>query len=210
MLQAHPTSVERFEASRGATRQHLLNTLSEITQRLWDELGAKTILMISEVESKYFEDSQFPVVVFDKFPQVSFDATEAGKCLAMSRPTACVFHLMRVTEYGLHEIGKTLGMKEEKPNWEPIILKIDAELRKPYKEREHKGLRDFLANVSVHMNAVKVAWRNRVMHVDKKHTPEEAIEIYSATCGLMRYISENLPTPEKKTALSVIRGMIKG
>jgi hypothetical protein len=43
------------------------------------------------------------------------------------------------------------------------------------------------------LNAVKVAWRGPTMHIDKKHTMEEARDIYGATAGLMRYLADNLP-----------------
>jgi hypothetical protein len=118
---------------------------------------------------------------------------EAAKCLAVERPTACVFHLMRITEYGLQAIARSLGMTDARPNWEPIIAKINVEIKTPYEKRCFKGNTDFLANVSTHVHAVKVAWRNRVMHVEHKHTMEEAREIYGATRGLMRYLAENLP-----------------
>ena len=74
-----------------------------------------------------------------------------------------------------------------------MIAKIDAELKALYKDRKYKGSADLLASMSSHLHAVKVAWRNRVMHVEKKHTMEEAREIYAATGGLMRYLAENLP-----------------
>lgn len=190
----------------GVTYSEIRASLIEIQRRIWDELESRKLFALSLDDDKYF-DGQFPQSVIDRFPQIAFDADEAGKCLALERPTSCVYHLMRVTEYGLHRIGKTLGIKDERPNWEPIITKIDSELNKPFKERQHKGMADFLANVSAHLNAVKVAWRNRVMHVDRKHTQQEAREIYNATCGLMRYIAENLP--EEKGIVTSIREMIK-
>ena len=181
--------------------------IEEAQQRWWDELSTRTFLAVDGPDSRFFDDSQFPAVVLERFPEAVFDASEAGKCLALDRPTASAFHLMRVTEYGLQAIAKQLAIKDPRPNWEPVIAKIDSELKTPYERRQFKGLSDFLANVSAHLNAVKVAWRNRVMHVERKHTMEEAREIYQATCGLMRYIAENLPA-EKTGIRSAIRGMI--
>ena len=86
-----------------------------------------------------------------------------------------------------------LNIKDHDPTWEPIIRKIDAELKLDYKDRQYKGNQDLLANMSTHLHAVKVAWRNKTMHVEKINTMEHAKEIYDATCGLMRYLSENLP-----------------
>lgn len=181
--------------------------LEEAQRRVWDELESRTFIAVDQSEARYFDDSQFPASVLERFQEAIFDADEAGKCLALERPTACAFHLMRVTEYGLQAVGKKLGIKDERPNWDAVILKIDAELKKPYKERDHKGMADFLANVSAHLNAVKVAWRNRVMHIDRKQTMEEAREIYGATVGLMRYIAENLP--KDTGVVAIVRGIIK-
>jgi hypothetical protein len=181
--------------------------LMEVNVRLIDELEARKIYTIESDRAQYLESSQFPGVVCDRFPDAAFDMDEAARCFAFERPTACVYHLMRVSEYGLQGIGKKLGMKDERPNWEPIIAKIDSELKKPYKERQYEGMSEFLAHASAHLNAVKIAWRNRVMHVDRKHTVEEAREIYQATIGLMRYIAENLPN--ERGIVESIRGIIK-
>jgi hypothetical protein len=118
---------------------------------------------------------------------------------------------MRVTEYAIQEIGLMLGMDDHNPTWEPIIRRIDAELKADYKKREFQGSQDLLANLSAHLQAVKVAWRNKTMHVEKVNTMEHAKEIYDATCGLMRYISENLPAREKKMGIvRSIRDTLKG
>lgn len=184
----------------------VFRALDEIQQRLWDELDSRMVFAVQPTAASYFEHSQFAPSVYERFPQIIFDAEEAGKCRALERPTACVFHLMRVTEHGLQEIARRIGIKEQRPNWEPVICKIDSELKKGYKDRQYKGMADFLANVSAHLNAVKVAWRNRVMHVDTKHTMEEAREIYGATAGLMRYIAENLPNDAGMVA--IVRGIM--
>ena len=41
------------------------------------------------------------VTCLTHFPGASFDVTEAGNCFAFERFTACVYHLMRVAEFGL-------------------------------------------------------------------------------------------------------------
>jgi hypothetical protein len=150
----------------------------DVQLRLNDELRERKVFMLDGKDARYFEAHGFPAMIGERFPQAIYDMEEAGKCLALERATACAFHLMRVTEYGLQALGKKVGIAHERPDWEPVIRKIDAELKKPYAEREYKGMADFLAHASAHLNAVKVAWRNRVMHVERKHTIEEAREIY--------------------------------
>jgi hypothetical protein len=184
------------------------SALLEIQQRVWDELESSTLFALAQGDARYYADGNCPPIVLERFPDATFDITEAGKCLALDRPTACVFHLMRVTEYGLQAIGKVLGMNDPRPNWEPVIAKIDSDLKLPFKERKSKDSTDLLANISAQMHAVKIAWRNRVMHVEKKHTPEEARDIYSATCALMRYLAETLPQEKSGGVVQAIRGII--
>src|SRR5207245_2918398 len=43
-----------------------------------------------------------------KFPEVADDIKEAGKCLALDRSTATVFHLMRVLEVGVARFATKL------------------------------------------------------------------------------------------------------
>ena len=102
-----------------------------------------------------------------------------------------------------------LGITDHNPTWEPIIRKIDAELKAPYDKRQFKGNQDVLANATTHLHAVKVAWRNKTMHVETVNTMEHAKEVYDATRGFMRYLAENLP--EKKTGIiQAIRGALGG
>jgi hypothetical protein len=118
---------------------------------------------------------------------------EAAKCFAFERPTACIFYLMRVTEFGIKAFADLLGIDDHNPTWEPIIRKVDSELKTDYNKRKFKGSQELLANSSTHLHAVKVAWRNKTMHVEKVNTMEHAKEIYDATAGFMRYLAENLP-----------------
>jgi hypothetical protein len=189
--------VERLKPilTKGGYVNHrdLARDIMEVHTRMMDELKGRTLLSLTSEEAHYFADHQFAPVVCEYFPEASFDIREAAKCFALERPTACVFHLMRTTEYGVQAIARFLGMTDPRPNWEPVIAKIDSETKAPYNLRQFKGSTDFLAAVSTHIHAVKVAWRNRVMHVEHKHTMQEAREIYSATRGLMRYLAENLP-----------------
>ncbi|MGD0790667.1 MAG: hypothetical protein ABR920_02750 [Terriglobales bacterium] len=171
---------------------NLSRDIMEVQIRLSDELEARMLFLMNPEEARYFGENQFSPKVAERFPDAVFDMNEAGKCFATERSTACVFHLMRVTEHGLHAIATRLGITDQRPNWEPIIAKIDSELKLPYEKRQFKGSADLLANISTHLHAIKVAWRNRTMHVETKHTTEEGREIYGATRGLMRYLAEQI------------------
>lgn len=195
-------------ANAGFNLESFGREVMEVHIRMVDELKSRNLYAIEREKAEYLKSNQFPSVVAERFSDAVFDMNEAAKCYAFDRSTACVFHLMRVTEHGLHAIAKALEIKDERPNWDPIIKKIDAELKAEYKDRKYKGSADFLAHMSTHTHAVKVAWRNRVMHVEKKHTPEEARDIFNATVGFMRYLAEELPK-KRPGIVQSIRDMIK-
>jgi hypothetical protein len=198
---------EMLFGKRSFSIQMLATAIMEITSRITDELTARKLYMVSSERNAYLAGNQFAPSVGERFPDAIEDMNEAGKCFAFERPTACIFHLMRVTEVGLNAFATLLEIPDHNPTWEPIIRKIDFELKADYKARKYKGNQDFLANASTHLHAVKVAWRNPTMHVDKVNTMEHAKEIYDATCGLMRYLAENFPQ-RKPGIVQSIRGKL--
>jgi hypothetical protein len=165
-----------------------------LQERIKDELEGCLLFALNRQDAQLFNltDNPFDKEVNDKFPGADFDICEAGRCFALERYTSCVFHLMRVTELGIKVLGGRLGMTDARPNWEPVIAKIESELRKEYKEREFKGSTDFLAGALSQFNAVKLAWRNRVMHIGEKYLRQEAKDIFDATAAFMRYLSTEL------------------
>jgi hypothetical protein len=179
----------------------------EVNTRMMDELDARYLYGVDSSKAAYIESNQFSSSVGERFPDAIEDMDEAARCFAFERPTACIFHLMRVTEHGLKAFADLLEIKDHAPTWEPIIRKIDDELKAPYKDRKYKGNQDFLANASTHLHAVKVAWRNKTMHVEKINTMEHAKEVYDATCGFMRYLAENFPQ-RKPGIVQSIRGKL--
>jgi len=117
--------------------------------------------------------------VTTRFPQLAEDIEEAQKCFALSRPTACVFHLMRVMEVGNQELGSALGvMFPEDKVWFTIADEADKALKKlPRNTVAEKGRCDDLALALVHLNGVRVSWRNKTMHPKETYTLEQAEDL---------------------------------
>jgi hypothetical protein len=207
-LNATLAQIERVNAMVGGDFgwKIFADAVMEISARLRDELAARKCYIVSSERNSFIDGNGFADCVGVRFPDAIPDMDEAARCFAFERPTACIFHLMRVTEYGLNAIADLLGINDHSPTWEPIIRKIDAELKLDYSKRQFKGSQDLLANMSTHLHAVKVAWRNKTMHVEKINTMEHAREIYNATTGLMRYLAENLP--QKKGIVQSIKDFV--
>lgn len=156
--------------------------LLDLHTRILDDLEDRFFL---SVPSEYIElyrqgaEPPFGVSVAEKFPQMSEDISEAGKCLALNRTTACVFHLMRAVEIAVQKFGAKIGevALPESKNWQNILDEINKAIRgMDQKAIETKRY----AAIASHLYNVKLAWRNEVMHPKQTYTFEEAKVLFDA------------------------------
>jgi hypothetical protein len=143
--------------------------------------------------------------VLEKFPSASHDIAEAGTCFAFGSFTACVYHLMRVCEYGLVSLAKTIGLEPRSASWDTILRKIQRtlELNSSTKPQSWKAEEAFYSEASALMGNVKNSWRNAVSHVPKIYDEPSARRIFNSVEALMLHLSTRLSeTPlGTKTAL---------
>ena len=125
-----------------------------------------------------------------KFPQMSEEISESGKCLALGRPTAAVFHLMRVMEIGTQKLGDKLGVQfASEKNWQNIL----DEVNKAIKAMDHKAAQTkAYAAAASHLYHVKLAWRNEVMHPKQTYTHDEATKVHAAVDAFIRDLASIL------------------
>jgi hypothetical protein len=175
------------------------DVIAELQRSIERELRANTFLFIEDHRRGLFNgEHSFGDSVIESFPSALFDIQEAGKCLALSRHTACVFHLMRTLEVGLRALGRSLNDStldpKINPSWEKILSRCDDEQRLPLAKRSAEWRSDekFFSAATANLRAVKDAWRNPTMHVEQKYNEEEAREIYSAARGFMRHLATKL------------------
>ncbi len=131
--------------------------------------------------------------VSQAFPSAIIEIEEAAKCLALERPTACVFHLMRTVETALKVLAKTLSIPYA-PSWEGYLGQIATQIeikwpkRTPKQKREHA----FYSEAHAHLSSLKIAWRNPTMHVVKSYTLEQSEEISGSVRTFMRHLATKL------------------
>ncbi|HVB53481.1 MAG TPA: hypothetical protein VNF24_04735 [Candidatus Acidoferrales bacterium] len=200
-LNASATSTRRLreKVSAGSPPPDLKLAAAELQGRIDDEMEAALCLSLSPREKDlYGHAAPFGNEVADAFPSAAYDIEEAAKCLALERATACVFHLVRVLEVGLHELGAALGVPDlemqANPTWEAVLAKCDKELAKPAKSRDPKweSQAEFFAEAVAQLRAVKVAWRNPTMHVDRVYDPSRAEDIWGSVRAYMRHLATKL------------------
>lgn len=178
----------------GEATLDLRELAQELMRRIDDEVGTISFLSLTAEEKKRWSDRiPFGEDVFERFPSAIVDIEEASKCLALERPTAAVFHLMRAMEAALKVTAKALGI-DYSPSWESYIKEIQSRIDTKYKQKGVRWRRDepFFREVLGHLQAVKVAWRNPTMHIEKQYTPVQAEEVFNAVRGFMRHQASGL------------------
>jgi hypothetical protein len=197
-------SLDSFDRLVNLLRTHnpaiptIREQVTELQVRVRDELSHIELWLITKEESRFLKINPFGEDIPNKFDPARHDIEEAGKCLAYGRGTACVFHLMRVMEVGLRALAASLNDPRldprRNPSWDTILKKCDEELLKPMRDRAEEWREDdaFYSTASAQLHAVKDAWRNPTMHVERKYTTEEAEEVWNAVRAFMRHLSKKL------------------
>jgi hypothetical protein len=179
--------------------EEFFKATGELRGRIEDELSEILLLQVAPSRAELFGMvNPFGDTVARQFPSVCLDAEEAAKCLALERNTACVFHLMRAMEVGLRALGKALNDPTldpaRNPNWENILRRCDAELRKPLKDRSPEWSVDdeFFSAATANLRAVKDAWRNPSIHVGSMYDNERAADVFNVVKAFMRHLATKL------------------
>lgn len=178
------------------THAELKDAVFQLQDRIRDELDSVYFLHVPFEKARiYYNAHPFGEAVSNKFPRAITDMQEASKCLALARYTACVFHLMRVMEIGVQYLGKKLKLPNtHDKEWQTILNGVNGALRRmsspptPLTARK-KATRDKYAKAAAHLENVKNAWRNNVMHPKASYTPEESEEVFRAVSTYMQHLA---------------------
>jgi hypothetical protein len=172
--------------------------IKEIDNILKAELTLIPMFVMSDQEVRYYDPKEplFGTKFANNFrTQGEFELDEAAKCLALARPTAAVFHLMRIMEIGIRALARCLNipdpLKPAERNWGYILgeIKKGADLRWPT-AAVRVGDGALFEQLHASLDAVRNPWRNATMHVEKKYTDDEAEHIFVAVKGFMKKLSD--------------------
>jgi hypothetical protein len=175
----------------------LKTACQDIQARIQDEMSLAVFFHLPNKKHTFYEQKEplFGKEVHDVFPSAVINIEEAGKCYALGRNTACVFHLQGVMQCGLNALGDSIDIpRTENRTWDAILSKIDPELSKKYTEKSeyfHEN-EQFCAESAALLRAVKIAWRNPTMHVEISYDEEKALDVYNSVRTFMRHLSTRL------------------
>lgn len=162
------------------------------------ELDATAFLPVGSAEAGYYRNPLDGVSeeTQDRFSSTLEDLREAARCYALGRHTASVFHCMRAVEAGLIALGYDLKVPAAKnKNWQELLNEINKAI-KQVGEKTHgvtwRDQRQWYSEVSAHLQVIKDAWRNDVMHVHRGYNQARAREILHATRSFMCQLATQL------------------
>lgn len=180
----------------------LIAALDDIDMQLARELKSVKALVLSPSEQRLYapQEHHFGHEVFDKFRTTAADEiSNAGKCLALDLPTACVFHLMRTMEVALEAIRLCLGVQISKPQdktWGGILnlYRKEEESRKnPQHPRQWQGNdANFFHGLHATLVSVKDVTRDKTMHVENVYNQEQAQLVFDNVKAFMKKVASRM------------------
>jgi hypothetical protein len=186
-------------AQESYTSGRFVSDVKELQRRVDHEISSPLFLVIPHDRAVYYEQPElFGSDVAVKYPAAGYDIQEAGNCYATGRNTACVMHLMRSLEVALDAVGLGAGVPnaviEAKNSWETLLKKIDAQIVANDKSGDvtWQPKRQFFVDAHAHLFAVKNAWRNPSMHLERKYDEREALRIYNAVKDFMEHLATHV------------------
>lgn len=174
------------QAINSDSRLFMRNRLNELLNILLDEAASFELLVQNAGTKPYAPGEAFGIEVAAKFPSLIEDIDSAARCISLDLGTSAVFHLMRVMELSIQRLGKIVKIKidTKESTWYAISQHVEVALKNlPAKTARQKYRKAQIAIAVAHLNAVRIAWRNAVMHPKATYTTDEARVIF-ANVGL--------------------------
>jgi hypothetical protein len=185
--------LERELADKSCSHHRLNEACRQIASRLEDELSGVRLYVLHEDANDLFRDGQdmFGSDVPLTFPSALYDIDEACKCLALERPTATVFHLMRALEVAASMIATKLGATVVDEygrglSWGVIATNIKHKVDKLQKGSPEQNK---WYKVHAYLETVNRAWRVPTAHPKQTYTVDEAQAVLDATKAFMRELA---------------------
>lgn len=166
---------------------------AEIAADLRGELASKTFFVLEGRDGEYHTDSLLLTEAASRFPSASEELNEAGKCFALGRYTASVFHAMRALEPALEALRLNVRAPK-KGSWGPIIDQIEAKIRQVQTggTRSTEARKRFLSEAAAEFRHLKDAWRNHAMHTHQRYDRETAQRVLEHAKTFVEHLAGRL------------------
>jgi hypothetical protein len=172
------------------------NFSKELVARFKHEAGSRMALLLDAKAAAYFDASEplFGDPVDKAFPDCADDIEEAGKCLALDRPTACVFHLMRAAEAVAAVLSARIGGEThdsrtgERLTFGSLYAQVEAKVRDMPRGDE----KDAWLHLDGLMKTLNRGTRTKVAHPGTWYLKSKAEAILGQTKAFLQEAEELL------------------
>lgn len=189
----------------GLTWQEFHNQLSVLREAIEADLEKRLFVFIPPRDAELTGNIEKNWGgVWSDIPDSKEDIQEAVSCYVLGRPTACVFHSMRIAEHGLRRIARKVKAKPlykgkpkpiESSDWNDLITAIKTEIakirQKPRGPKRDELLERF-SDAADHCEYMKDIWRNSVSHARKAYKPAEALAVMERVRDCMTFVTTSL------------------
>ena len=156
---------------------------SHLKHRLFDELENEHYFQVAREDVRFYgQEALFGHRVAKKFKAAVEDIEDAGNCLALQQPTACVFHLMRAMEIAVRKLGKRINVTiTPKTTWRQITGAMDDIIKKmPDSTDRQTEKKNSWESARANLHHLGSVWRNKTMHPAASYTPSQARDVFNA------------------------------
>lgn len=199
----------RLSKDNPLTRSALREMLINIYQTFYTKLSDFKFAFVPPPNDKYFQnDNLFGSKVYDIFPEAREDIEDAGNCFALDLHTACVFHCMRVAEFGMRRLAVTLNatLKDkgkviplEFGDWNKVITEINNEIsdrveaaRKLANDSAKDELLKRYQHAADRIERMKDVWRNDICHTRSRADHLVSRMAFERVRDLMQFLGDTL------------------
>ena len=193
-------------------RESVVRARIEVIMRgVHHNLESRKFFVLSDEEAAFHANPElFGEVITKKYSiKVALEGMDAGACFAASQYTACVFHCMRVAEYGLRKLAansmlrvkltdKGKRMPVDYATWNKVLTAIRIKITK-IRHRPHGPKREedlqFFSNAADHCEYMKDIWRNEISHTKRRYQKDEAKAAISRVKEFVTSVGDHKGSP---------------
>jgi len=184
-----------IDAVNGDDIERVRRSFLELQKRVYEELEAKACFCLPGNKVRYWNPVWLlDTPIYDKFRSAWEEFQRAGHCYAFGENTACVFHLMRIVDFGLRQVAKSLGIEYEARNWNGIGNKIQEKMEQKYKTKtaDWKKSEPMYAEILTDIQAIGRGHRNPALHeLEKKYEERDAQHMLNVVEGFMLHLAKH-------------------
>ncbi|WP_373473523.1 hypothetical protein [Sphingorhabdus lacus] len=198
LLSSFDASIVSENGGRVFVGQNLATTMFCMTQignSLHIELGQRFFIKLRGANKELYDQEYglFGEEVDDAFPDAIADISEAGKCLALERWTATVFHLMRAMEVGVATLADKLQATVLNKHGETLPWGIlTGNIGDKIKLMPDGSVKDDWQVMHTLLHSANRAYRTKTAHPKKTYDEKEAAAAFQATKSFTQAMAERM------------------